>query len=535
MTFRLEGGLRRGGTGKVAPKTIDIAKSDGHPEPQVIGSGPCLKERRGSASLKDLKTMGMPLNSFTVMQALLHRHLPFHQRDQFDPEVAEALRKYNLLALVLHSPERHPEFNHRLQRDFEIYDRTTGGELLFFAVVEPSRDWLRNAARRDYFQIFTGKPLEQLKCSDPDAALCALARAFSVTQLPAVVVMNPKDPDETVVLQTSALEVEQQLSRLGFCAADYQREIPLSNQLDKWSLNNIHQSAPREFASYRALLAFAGMAARERRHSKPEAENLLHAFLRDAPRPWKSRSDSLEDLTGVQMNLPRSQPETGVQEYPDEPDEYAVGLLLDLAYYLGSMRSVDAPAAERLPRRRLLSGVARGELEIEASAALASAEAILSGGAQLEDFSPLMICVAKAFEAEINASLVQWYRKKLGVEMPRYFKLHAPNVTALAGEGQPVDFNAKRRQGEWHPPSLGQSLWAGTRHFAEQPSELTPEQFAHLAEIWGHILPLRNRAAHSGSMDRSEFLYGAELWMKLKQERLLAKLLDLKLRLKLTH
>lgn len=235
------------------------------------------------------------------------------------------------------------------------------------------------------------------------------------------------------------------------------------------------------------------------------------------------------------MNLPRFQLETGVQECYYEPDEYAVGLLLDLAYYLGSMRNVDAPAAERPPRLRLLSGVVRGELEIEASAALASAEAILRGGAQLEDFSPLMICVAKAFESEINASLVQWYRKKLGVEMPRYFKLHAPNVTALAGAGQPVDFNAKRRQDEWHPPSLGQSLWAGTRHFAEQPSELTPEQFAHLAEIWGHILPLRNRAAHSGSLDRSEFLFGAELWMKLKQERLLSKLLDLKLRLRLIH
>jgi hypothetical protein len=479
--------------------------------------------------------MAMPLSSFTVMQALLHRCLPFPHRYQFDTEVAEALRRYNLVALILHSPERHPEFDHRLQRDFEIYDRTTGGKLLFFAVVEPSKDWLRNAARRDYFRIFAGKPLEQIKCSDPDAALCALARAFSVTQLPAVVVINPKDPDETVVLQTSALEIEQQFSRLGVCAAEYQREIPLSNQLDKWKLNNIHQLAPREFASYRALLAFAGIAARERRGSAREAENLLHAFLRDGPRPWKSRSDSPDDLTGVQINLPRSQPETGVQEYPDEPDEYAVGLLLDLAYYLGSMRNLDAPAAERLPRFRLLSGVVRGELEIEASAALASADAILWGGAQLEDFSPLMICVAKAFESEINASLVQWYRNKLGVDMPRYFKLHAPNVTALAGGGQPVDFNAKRRQGEWHPPSLGQSLWAGTRHFTEQPSELTPEQFAHLAEIWGHILPLRNRAAHSGFLERSEFLFGAELWMKLKQGRLLGKLLDLKLRLRLTH
>lgn len=479
--------------------------------------------------------MGMPVNSFTVMQFLLHRHFLFPQRDQFDPKAAEALRRYNLLALILHSPKRHPEFNQRLQRDFEIYDRTTGGNLLFLAVVEPSQDWLRKAARRDHFRVFTGKPLEQIKCPDPDAALCALARAFSVsvTQLPAVVVMNPKDPDETVVLQTSALEIEQQFSRLGCCAAEYQQGLPLSTQLDKWRLNNIHQFAPRESASRRALLALAGMAAREKGGSASEAQNLLHAFLKDAPRPWKIRSDSREELTGAQMIPPRLQPETGVQEYTDEPDEHTVGLLLDLAYYLGAMRNVDPPAAKPLPRLKLLSGVARSELEIEASAALASAEAILWGGAQLEDFSPLMICVAKAFESEINASLVQWYRKKLGVDMPRYFKLHAPNVTALAGGSQPVDFNAKRREGGWHPPSLGHSLWAGTKHFAEQPRELTPEQFEHLTDIWGRILPLRNKAAHPGSMDRSEFRYGADLWMELKEKRLLAKLLDLKLRLRL--
>jgi hypothetical protein len=78
-------------------------------------------------------------------------------------------------------------------------------------------------------------------------------------------------------------------------------------------------------------------------------------------------------------------------------------------------------------------------------------------------------------------------------------------------------------------------VMTNSQKFTEQPSELTPEQFAHLAEIWGHILPLRNRAAHSGSLDKAEFLYGAKLWMKLKQERLLAKLLDLKLRLRLIH
>jgi hypothetical protein len=296
--------------------------------------------------------------------------------------------------------------------------------------------------------------------------------------------------------------------------------------------------SPSPLSAARAIFAFAGMATSEGQESAKDAKALLEDFLKwggSWQKRWDSSFDSIRARgSGAAFRRYRGLVQTDEEETV-EPNEYEIGLVLDFAYYLGSLAGDNACQPDLFTQLQLLAEIDRADLELEASAALASAEAILRSGAQLEDFSPLMICVAKAFESEINASLVQWYRERLGVEMPRYFKLHAPNVTALAGEGQPVDFNAKRRQDEWHPPSLGQSLWAGTRHFTEQPSELTPEQFAHLAEIWGHILPLRNRAAHSGSLDRSEFLFGAELWMKLKQERLLSKLLDLKLRLRLIH
>ncbi|MCX7878518.1 MAG: hypothetical protein N2510_07760, partial [Ignavibacteria bacterium] len=44
------------------------------------------------------------------------------------------------------------------------------------------------------------------------------------------------------------------------------------------------------------------------------------------------------------------------------------------------------------------------------------------------EYSPLIICLCKIFEIEANLSLVHWFRKILGIEMPTYFKKHKEGI-----------------------------------------------------------------------------------------------------------
>lgn len=501
--------------------------------------------------------MGMPLTSFVVMQALLQNlheidpqctmrtENPFPRwlNDTFQ-EVNNSLRSFGLLAFILHSPGRHAELHRKLQTDFEILDRTTGHNLLFFTAIEPSEEWLRSAGGRHYLSKITShytSIARGLACPDSDATLCALTRAFSINTLPAIVVLDPKTPDDCAILQTSALEIEQQLGRLASCASDHpSQETPLRNRLSTWRLGEVLQWTARGKAIYRAALALTGVAADGTGLESREARNILKRKIlkfsqinRNGAVQQNVAKDALEtsdaDLKEFQMELPSFYPDRPV--WMDEPDpestECAVGLLLDAAFYMASLSPQRPREFESSPS--LLSGIDRKNLELEASGALASAQSILRAGAMMSDYSPLLICIAKAFESEMNASIIQWYRLQLGVNMPEFFKRHAPGVSAVVGSSyRPVDFNATRGAGVWHPPSLGQSLWVAVNHFSTCPEQLSEDQFESLLRLWQTFLPLRNSAAHAGLTHRQDYQESAQLWYFFKDSGLLATLLRLK-------
>jgi hypothetical protein len=484
--------------------------------------------------------MGMPLTSFSVMQALLE-----FQRRRYDKfpirsmemereirrcsfpdmrDLSDELQRFSLLAFVLHSPERHPDLHRKLERDFEILDQITGEDLLFFTVIEPSEDWVRSAGNRHYLSKIKVRYMQSprgLACADSDAALCAIARAFSISSLPAIVVIDPRDSRDRVVIETSAIEIEQQLGRLGQCAQNYETGLSLAGCLEKWNLGDVLQLPPDRLAMSRAIFALAGIAASGNDMGSMNARELLQTRV---SRILGSGLNGGRWLRDARWN--ESHP------WDVEPDDALIGLILDAAFYRGALHTENSRQLSLPKGPDLLVSLDRNSLELETSGALASADAILKSGATLDDFSPVMICIGKAFESEINASIVQWYRQQLGVNMPQFFKRHAPGVSAVVNsEVQPVDFNARRRLHGWHPPSLGASLWAGTHHFQANPEELTPEQFGDLTGIWKDILSIRNQAAHPGMMSESDFERAVELWGVLKNKGLIQCLLDLKERI----
>ena len=77
------------------------------------------------------------------------------------------------------------------------------------------------------------------------------------------------------------------------------------------------------------------------------------------------------------------------------------------------------------------------------------------------DYSPGVIGPVKAFEREVNLSVVHWVRKELGITLPDYFDTQQSCTEAkyiLPGKKEnPIDFN-KKDNNSWRPPTIGQSL-----------------------------------------------------------------------------
>jgi hypothetical protein len=123
----------------------------------------------------------------------------------------------------------------------------------------------------------------------------------------------------------------------------------------------------------------------------------------------------------------------------------------------------------------------------------------------LDDFSPVTITLAKAFETEVNMSLVQWIRQRLGIALPGYFATHQPRATAMYALKSSchgaVDFNAQR-DGQWAPPALG-----ATRLVIEEMTQAEPPPYWDSARwkqtlaAWARLQRLRNGAAHTELQD----------------------------------
>ena len=88
--------------------------------------------------------------------------------------------------------------------------------------------------------------------------------------------------------------------------------------------------------------------------------------------------------------------------------------------------------------------------------ARAVSSALKSGDFDL-DYSPAVMCLAKAFEREVNLSVVHWVRKELGIEMPAFFDRWSNSKGKY--EFDDINFNLSESGDKqtWRPPMLGQS------------------------------------------------------------------------------
>lgn len=92
--------------------------------------------------------------------------------------------------------------------------------------------------------------------------------------------------------------------------------------------------------------------------------------------------------------------------------------------------------------------------DLEAAAALSAADRLGRAGVLDDDWSPAAICVGKAFESEINSSVIQAVRSDLGVRLPQCYRKYQPGLVAYVDTPQRIHLNVKRN-GSWSAPMLG--------------------------------------------------------------------------------
>lgn len=87
--------------------------------------------------------MGMPITTYNVLDTLTKSRPESYE---IGP-VNEALEPFNLFAFIIHDPEAHPDFDQTINSVFTRLDLSTGGNLLFFALVDPPQIWLDQGGR----------------------------------------------------------------------------------------------------------------------------------------------------------------------------------------------------------------------------------------------------------------------------------------------------------------------------------------------------------------------------------------------------
>lgn len=451
--------------------------------------------------------MGMPVTTYTVFRALAN---PQEAASYEISAAKKVLKPFNRFAFIIHDPQEHRAFHHKLTDQFDQLDFVTGEKLLFFALINAPSGWLRHARNRKYYKYINSLQARQLhninkiKSSDPSLTAFALAHGLNIPQeaLPVIVVANTlevicRQQNQVSWFRTCPEHLELQLTKLGYLAA---RNQPL----DPTDLDLCGGCGEESIGNLAKVLA-----------------NALSAIVKTSDQ-WiqkQAGSDALHILATWQSELNRMK-----HEDPESLADGIENLSIKIAVHLAQIANKNAKQTDLLKEQFV--SIKKEWLENPSYQILKTAQIIsglfnttptlLSNLTASEksnyDYSPAIICLTKVFEREVNLSVVHWARNELGIELPQYFNKHQPSVNAklLTGpSGEFVDFNMKSRK-SWLPPGIGQSE-IGCRqlsllHNNRLPPNWEKQTWDELLNNWNLIRKERNKAAHTEIMDRTSFL-----------------------------
>lgn len=446
----------------------------------------------------------MPLFNFEILKELAEgKSNRYAEQDVF--------RKFKLVAFIVHDPVEHHDLDAKIKQCFDSFDYITGQHLLCFALTEPPEMWLANARERDYFRFIESQNNDAKKYDDDQLTVLSISALLNIPmdEFPCIIVTESFKSNEFSTIKTCAENLEQQLTDLGYKAtfdSDYKKIFAEQQTLD---LNEniaqvIYQAVPNNLI---------------------DKSKIHHADL--------STTESIKFHKTTQ----------------DTFERFCISDAVNISR-LGIRKSVEyiepthlMPKVMRMVRRRRepLDNISAMLLEPESSTMLKTAEEVYRVLKDMEqvDYAPAAICYAKAFEKEINLSIVHWAREKLGIQLPQYYNRKQENINAFFtpnfnnNSGHPIDLNKGYKE-RWAPPSMGQSelVCIGLAQKEAIPSELTDAQWQSLMQAWTVIRKNRNEASHTQVMSKEKMLEIRDSMILLAENGLFENLYQIKNRLR---
>ena len=487
--------------------------------------------------------MGMPITTYHVLNAL----------DKGEPEyeitaAQNALKPFNLFAFIIHDPEAHPDFDSGLRSIFNWLDYTTGKELLFFSLVDPPKEWLdegRDRGRdRSYYRELSSWEKETQELFNPENAIISpdksitaysLANGLGISydKLPCIVITPNFRSEHFIWVRTCLNQIQKQLEVLGFIAREMD-EIPSDPDLletIKADINLCEGGGIRFLVSNLAQKLVNIMSCFVAGDRSDLMRNLgAHERARNTIRELR------RDLHNVKEEINNS----GIEETEDnteELDRICLQIIFSLSQLNLARSSLPPPSTTPIDIIDINLGIENALLEKDTQTILRTAGLALYPLLSNEqrgsnfDYTPGIICLAKAFEREVNLSVIHWIRQKCGVRLPQYFDRFDPRRSATYDT---VNFNRSYDSQTWSPPTLGQSLEACKTLGTDSDSlniDIPPSLYGNWRNFlnwWETITTERNKAAHETLVNKESLETVRRVLNRLSKKHIFEKLYEMK-------
>ncbi len=424
-----------------------------------------------SKQMAAMPTSSYPENYMAVLKALYD-----------DNKAGEALRRFNLFAFIIHDPETHPDFDSKLSSLFERLDHDTGDKLLFFALVNPPEKWLKTAENRDYYKLLN--TLNAIDSTDSSITALSLAKSFGIShdKLPCLVITPNLHSKQFRWFRTCSDHIRAQLAELKYIA-ETEKEIH-TESLQKEEID---------------LCGGSGTESLENSIAEALRDVLLLINAANNPDPSVKQQaleqvqDTLYDLDAKLKELKNKSDQSDTEKF----DELCWAIASYLAHINTQTRDLNLDDFIVIDKKFL---------ENDSYQKLKVAQAVLDLLEQPDqaidlgniDYTPGVICLAKAFEREANLSVVHWIRQLGGIDLPQYFDRYQPDQQAKFDN---VNFN-KAAGDSWEPPMMGQSERVLKSMAPNMPDGWNCKKWETLLANWTKIRTERNKAAHEPSIDK---------------------------------
>ena len=412
--------------------------------------------------------MGFPLSSYTLLKELREK-------------APSVLRNFHLYAFVLHDPEIHAEFHQAMEDDFEMLDQITGNKVLFFTLLNPTDTWLNRAADRLYLDYYYYR--KSYFSGNERLTAYAIAKEFGIPfhKLPCIVVTDSLTSRQFAWFTTDGDAISRQLGVLALAAESRTNDIVTLNFLiQKYRtrlevLSRGHTGTLGEtmdiVSSLVNVLAITNIGDEVTRKQVKDTLSKLVAKFHKLQSNSRYRNGPMFDSVCMRVASYLAQLEEGHSDAP---------LLRINPIYLDEESRIFSITADGVYR------YFENRRKIITISAL--------------DHTPLAICLTKIFEHEVNLSVVQWIRKNLQVQLPKFY--NKPDgfrkVPYMCG-GLTIDFN-KSYNRKLIYPGIGQSRNALEKMQQERNQRIVEQKF--LRE-WQEIANYRNSCAHTTVINRT--------------------------------